>query len=86
MCMLHDFFMIFKNHSILTEIIDNSESTQSEGAAKLKEVEHLFNFGPEIGHKSVEGHRVQQLATIFRNLSFEECNMGFLSTSPLFFR
>ncbi|XP_064627247.1 AT-rich interactive domain-containing protein 2-like isoform X2 [Lineus longissimus] len=48
--------------------------------------EHIFNFGRELGIADVEGQRIMQLASIIRNLSFEEENLMPLASNLLIFR
>ncbi len=56
-----------------------------------QEVEYLpllgmLNLGRELGIRDVEGQRVLQLATIIRNMSFEEDNMAAMSSNLQVFR
>ena len=81
-----------KNLTLLNKILLHfpldyvPKPSSSDDSDDTAETEDLFNLSTDISCKSVEGQRVHQMAMIFRNLSFEEGNMFYMSINAVFYR
>ena len=67
----------------LGELADNFENP-SDG--EMDENEGLFAIGRGIGTREITGQRILQIATIVRNLSFEEENAPIMASNPALLR
>lgn len=62
-------------------------SPRPQSSLEVTQEDHeLFSLGRGLGTKDILGQRVLQIATIMRNLSFEEDNIPVLGRNPTFIR
>lgn len=80
-------FLRFWHNTVKDEQIREFIITKN-GTYKKEEMlgSEVLHLGRELGVKDAEGQRITQLATLIRNLSFEEFNQQPLASSGLIFR